>query len=140
MKQFLHIGLSVLIYLSGVGVSVHQHFCKDELKNIAFWQSAESCHADDKLCPATGKVCLLHASDDEKKDCCDDRVSFEQADWDFVPSTGDVAPDLDFVSIIPQSLRFSLAENTAFLRSPQKYRPPPRFFLSLRLLFSSFLC
>lgn len=140
MSQIIHISLAILIYISGIGVSVHQHFCKDELKNIAFWQAAESCHAGDNICPATGKACLLHASGEDKKDCCDDRVSLEQADWDFVPSTGDVAPDLDFVSIVPESLIFSFGENTAFLRSPQKYRPPPRFFLSLRILFSSFLC
>lgn len=140
MAQFFHIGLAILIYISGMGVSVHQHYCKDELKNIAFWQSAESCHAGENICPASGKVCMMHADEAQKKDCCDDRVSFEQADWDFVPETTQIATDFDFVSILPENSGVGSAENIAFQRSPQKYRPPPRYFLPLRILFSSFLC
>ncbi|SRR6056297_504751 len=140
MKQFLHIGLAFLIYISGMGVSVHQHYCKDELKNTAFWQTAEPCHSDDNICPATGKVCMMHATTSQKKDCCDDRVSLEQADWDFIPEPSQEAHVIDFVSIAPDCLGVAFAENIAFQRSPQKYRPPPRYFLSLRVLFSSFLC
>jgi hypothetical protein len=140
MVQYFHIGLAILIYISGMGVSVHQHYCKDELKNIAFWQSAESCHAGENICPASGKVCMMHADKAQKKDCCDDRVSWEQADWDFVPETAQIATVLDFVSILPENSGLGSAENIAFQRSPQKYRPPPRYFLSLRILFSSFLC
>jgi len=140
MAQIIHIFLAILVYISGIGVSVHQHFCQGELKNIAFWQSAESCHAGENICPASGKICMMHADEDQKKDCCDDRVSLEQADWDFVPQISQVVSILDFVSIVPESSSFISFENRAFQRSPQKYRPPPLITTPLRILFSTFLC
>jgi hypothetical protein len=123
-----------------VGISVHQHYCKDELKNIAFWHSAESCHAGKNICPASGKVCMMHADAKQKKDCCNDRVSFEQADWDFVPQISEVVSEQDFVSILPQSSSEGSIDNIAFQRSFHKYRPPPLITTPLRILFSTFLC
>ncbi len=140
MSQIIHIFLAILIYISGIGVSVHEHYCQDELKNIAFWQSAESCHAGDNICPATGKVCMMHAKTSQKKDCCDDRVSLEQADWDFVPDSQHKAIQLDFNATPPVIRKTASITIFEFLRSPQKYRPPPLITTPRRILFSSFLC
>jgi len=140
MTQVIHIFLAILIYISGIGVSVHQHYCKDELKNIAFWHSAESCHSGENICPASGKVCMMHAKTSQKKDCCDDRVSLEQADWDFVPDSQYEAIQLD-LNATPQTKNNSSTIHVfEFLRSPQKYRPPPLITTPRRILFSSFLC
>ncbi len=140
MAQIIHFGLAALIYISTIGVSVHQHFCQDELKNIAFWQTAESCHSSDKICPATGKVCKMHANPDCDKDCCDDEVSLEQADWEYVPEVSSFSLDLDIVAIpaLLNQKEFHLSRIQSKL--PQKYRPPPRYFTSQHIMFSIFLC
>ena len=140
MLQVIHIFLAILIYISGIGVSVHQHFCQDELKNIAFWTSAPSCHEKEAVCRVSGKACPMHAQMGHEKDCCNDEVSLEQADWDFVPEITHFSAHLDFAALLPKGFGLEGAEHLTFQRSPQKYRPPPLITTPLRILFSSFLC
>jgi len=140
MTQIIHFGLAVLIYVSSIGVSVHQHFCQDELKNIAFWQAAESCHSSDKICPASGKVCKMHANPDCEKDCCDDEVSLEQADWDYVPEVNTFPLDLEIETLPVLVIRKENQQTRIPFSLPQKYRPPPRYFSPQHIIFSTFLC
>lgn len=140
MTQIFHIFLAILIYISGIGVSVHQHFCQDELKNIAFWTSAPSCHEKEAVCPVSGKACAMHGQMDHEKDCCNDEVSFEQADWDFVPDSQNEDVPLALNSTAAIIHRTAAIYVFEFLRSPQKYRPPPLITTPRRILFSSFLC
>jgi hypothetical protein len=140
MAQIIHISLAILIYISGIGVSVHQHFCQDELKNVAFFTSAPSCHEKQSVCPASGKACAMHDQESHEKDCCDDEVSFEQVDLDFVPEITHFSPHLDFAALLPKGFGLEGAEHLAFQRSPQKYRPPPLITTPRRILFSIFLC
>lgn len=140
MTQIIHFGLAVLIYVSSIGVSVHQHFCQDELKNIAFWQSAESCHSSEKVCPASGKKCKMHSNTEDEKDCCDDKVSIEQADWDYVPEIINFSLDLDIPASPVVLSRKEFHQTRIQLKFPQKYRPPLRYFTAKHIIFSSFLC
>ena len=76
-SQKWHIGaffLALLIFGSAGGVFVNKHFCREELKSIAFFQKAESCHAAETVCP-------MHAKE-TKKNCCDNESDYVKLELD----------------------------------------------------------
>ena len=132
-KQWLHITLALMLYISTAGISVHSHFCNEVLKDTNFWMQPESCHSD--------KVhCINHQSkDQDDRSCCDDEVSFEKMDIDFLSMSVNILPDLDFMAIEVPSLD---AKNDLIKEGKlgcKKYRPPPDD-IPLFIRYQSFLC
>lgn len=132
----LHFLVALMLFLSTAGISVHQHFCNDQLKSFALWTSATPCKAN-------GESCSMDKDEDGdcERSCCEDIVSVEKADIDFHLSPAPQFTDLTDqhpatfttpgkVLILPQG------SATIFnaLRAPPLYAP------SLQILYCTFLC
>ena len=78
-----HIILALLLFISSTGFVVNKHYCQGELKNMALFRKAESCHQDKAM-----KSCPMHSSGEkEKKGCCDDESEYVKAnDEQLAPS------------------------------------------------------
>ena len=78
-----HIILAVLLFISSTGFVVNKHYCQGELKNMALFLKAESCHQDKAM-----KGCPMHSSGEkEKKGCCDDETEYVKASDEQVASS-----------------------------------------------------
>lgn len=132
-KQALHIALSLILYVSTAGISIHSHYCKNELKAVSFLVEASSCHTAKKSCPHHPPA------QEDKKDCCDNQLSFEKLDTELFSVTTDIVPDYDFVSIMP----FVESDGPEYKGIDQiavhKYRPPPGKTPKY-ILYRSILC
>lgn len=127
----LSIGLSLLMYLSTCGITVHEHFCKNELKSIAFWTKAKACHAAQKVCPH-------HPPGPDDKNCCDNETSYHQAEW--TGPTADVTP---LIPILFHKIEWYIRNDSwPFVNKifPHQLERPPPEKRSKHLLFQSFLC
>jgi hypothetical protein len=133
-KKSLHIALAFILYLSTAGISVHSHYCKNELKDISFWLKAESCHSVEKTCPHHPPQ-----EDENERDCCDNQVTFEKVDTDLINMIVDQGPAVDFVpAYLPHSLNIEFI-NSNDLLAYKRYRPPPRQ-IPLHIQYQTFLC
>ena len=135
-QSTLHILLSLLLFFSTAGVSVHQHFCNDQLKSFALWTSATPCKTD-------GQSCSMDKDEDGdcERGCCEDKVSLEKADIDLQTTSTPQFTDLSD----QHSATFSALSQTLF--SPNSaaigfnaLRAPPLNALSLQILYCTFLC
>ena len=74
ISRILHIILAFFVFFSSMGFVFNKHYCQDELKNVALFVEAESCHSAMDDMPAS---CPMHPPQkkacEEKKDCCDDQ-------------------------------------------------------------------
>ncbi len=135
-QSTLHILLSLLLFLSTAGVSVHQHFCNDQLKSIALWTSATPCKADEQSCTID-----KDNKGDCERSCCDDEVSFEKADIDLQTTS---TPQFTDISDQHQGIFTGLSQK---LITPNgaaigfnALRAPPLYAPSLQILHCTFLC
>lgn len=71
MKQLLHICLSMLLVMSTMGVTLHQHYCGEELQNSGL-EKYTGCCSDEG---ADGAA--------EDKGCCENSTTELRADDDF---------------------------------------------------------
>ena len=135
LKQSLHIALCLLLYLSTAGISIHSHFCKNELKSISVMVKAESCHSKKKSCPHHPP------KKEERKDCCQNETSFEKLDIDIISlSSAEELPVVKMVALpAPLSVN-SMPSDSGPLRTERNYRPPPGRTLQLHLLYQAILC
>ena len=65
LARILHIILFSIILFSSAGISIHQHYCLDELKSTSLLWEGKTCHekATEKLCSNTSskKCCAKKA-------------------------------------------------------------------------------
>lgn len=84
--RLLAFGLACLMLASSLNISIDMHYCKGELKSIALFGKAKSCHEpakNKKICPHHQK--LQKEGNEEalaKKDCCKNRGLHINADID----------------------------------------------------------
>jgi len=83
VTKALHIILAGLIYLSSVGLVFNQHFCQNELKEVAFFVKAKSCHSS--MAMDGPPSCPMHRAMAEQqstheKGCCDDEADLLKVD------------------------------------------------------------
>ena len=74
IRVITNITLALLILTSSTGLVVNRHFCQDQLKSIAFFRPAKTCHQI-----VSKKVCPMHAEPDQSQDrkgCCDDETEW----------------------------------------------------------------
>lgn len=123
MLKITAIFLTVLMLISSIGVSVDVHYCQDQIKSIAFFGKAKSCH-DNKV----KQTChhSKNSNSSEKDDCChNDKHTFENLDLD--------APNPEFSNLTNFQLNFissffvSLSErynNKIVQNNYREYKPP----------------
>ncbi|TVR86984.1 MAG: hypothetical protein EA411_09000 [Saprospirales bacterium] len=141
MGKSLHISLAILLYISSAGVLVHKHLCQGKVINVAFWSPANSCHEEDEAtCSSSANSCTIPSGEKSEKECCDDDLSFEVADWDYVPDNHQkINFDQHFSACLPNPV-FVISQDLRENPSDRNYRPPPLKLVPLPILYCSFRC
>lgn len=135
--KLLHIVLAQLLLLSSFGLVVNKHYCQDQLKSVAFFAEAKSCHTANM--PAN---CPMHGtSDTEDKGCCDNESEYLKADLEQFVTSPSTWPDIDEIKLpLPPFHDFhelvrQLASKPSFL----KYKPPA-LVADLTIRLQTFIC
>nr|MBS0037877.1 hypothetical protein [Saprospiraceae bacterium] len=132
----LHYLVSLLLFISTAGISVHQHFCKEELKSFALWTAATPCKVD-------AQSCSMDQDDSEDCDrgCCEDKVSFEKSDIDLHPTQSPLLVDISQqqLAVLP-SLNIFTPTTFGTAGDFNSYRAPPLSHPSLQILYCTYLC
>ncbi|SEQ57663.1 HYC_CC_PP family protein [Neolewinella agarilytica] len=117
--------LAFNVLIGSVGVPVSRHFCGGELKSVAIFGTAKSCHVEKVAsCPSHPK----EGSEVKRKNCCGDEFDYVQLDEDREVET---SGDLPLSSIASPDLPLCLFPELATTTRPRKlsklesYRPPP---------------
>lgn len=135
----------MLMLVTSVGLNIDMHYCQGELKTFNLFGKAKSCHqlAQMKHCSKAKKSCHAPkadmASQECKKDCCNNESIYAALDADLVQiqTTEYSDSDLSTISLkqvdtgnLPLVLKTSL--------HAQNYRPPP-LIRDIPVLIQSFL-
>ncbi|MEZ4991266.1 MAG: hypothetical protein R2824_12670 [Saprospiraceae bacterium] len=81
LQRLSHIILAILVFIGTSGLVINKHYCQNELKSIAVFHKAESCHSKKDMA-----ACPMHAKKDqeqgenERKDCCNDHSEIVKID------------------------------------------------------------
>lgn len=86
--RILSVSLALLVFFSSVGLTIDMHYCKGELKSVAFIGKAKSCHdtqssSTKKMCPHHQK--MMDMGEDitaEQNNCCQNKTMRSQSDDD----------------------------------------------------------
>jgi hypothetical protein len=130
----LHISLAFLVYLSSIGYTLNQHFCKGDLIHSSLFLPAEKCenHSFDParlgIDVTAMPACCLKALEAQHKDCCEDTAELKKLDIETSFQDSDLADspnDLPVLSAILSTKRLwdpsHLSDNKGLIA----YRPPP---------------
>lgn len=98
--RFLHIVLAALVYLSSLGVVLHGHYCREELRNLSVYWPAENCHAQ-----AMPVDCPMHGSEmpagQDDNDCCEERADYLKDVQEAAPEIASLVGTLQISAILP---------------------------------------
>ncbi len=74
--------LAVLTFTASVGLAVDIHFCKNTIKNVSFFGTAENCMntADDGTCYSPAKTQTYTHTRLSKTPCCSNHTFFTKVD------------------------------------------------------------
>ena len=142
LQRFSHIILAILVFIGTSGLVINKHYCQNELKSIAVFHNAESCHS--KMAMA---ACPMHAKKDqeqgekERKDCCNDCSEIVKIDQEqsfpsldlHLPSPPVVQPPL------PPTLVLSILMSDRHSLDYLHYKPP-LIVCDIPVMLQSFLC
>ncbi len=130
--------LAIVVLFTSTGFSIDMHYCQNELKSVAFFGEAESCHSE-----KMGTECPNHksmSSTHDEDDCCHNETIILKSDNDLVT--------MDFADLTTHQVHFVLAYVHYFIASIlappttelefnlAESPPPERDF---QVLFQSFL-
>lgn len=118
--------------ISSIGVSVDVHYCQGQIKSVAFFGKAKSCH-DNKVKQTCHHSKMARSNENDKKndsnkkdDCChNDKHTFEKSNVD--------APNPEFSNLTNTQLKFvatyfvTLSEryhNKIVQNNYREYKPP----------------
>jgi hypothetical protein len=142
----LHIALAFLVYLSSIGYTLNQHFCKGDLIHSSLFLPAEKCenHSFDPArlgIDVTGMpACCLKALEAQHKDCCEDTSAFKKLEIETSFQDSDLDYPLDDLLVFSAITFFkSIWVPAHFSDSKGRiaYRPPPLNF-NFQILFQVF--
>lgn len=130
--RILNIALALLVFISSSGFVVNKHYCRNELKDVAIFVRAESCHIKTKVqkmpaaCPMhLAKGCEMPEQQDER-DCCDDESEFVKLEQDqqVQSLTVDLLKHPVTLVAIFVALKLQLPSQDARTISYLNYKPP----------------
>ncbi len=118
--RILHIFLACLVLVSTTGLTINKHYCKNELKNVAFFVKAKACHE-------TKKVTCPHHQPTDEKPCCENTTDYFIADTDQVYPTNHLeVTSFDEIGIDPLFYVLTSHNNSFPLYNEWLcFRPPP---------------
>jgi len=138
VSKILNIILAIILFLSSAGLLVNKHYCQDELKNVAIFVEAKSCHEQQEqaVCPHHQKA----ETEEEKNNCCENESEFLKLDQDLQ------VENFDFASLKkPLQLAVVMIALTIELPSTESTNPhylsykPPIVCDDLPVVLQSFL-
>lgn len=134
--------LAGLMLISTLNLSIDMHYCNGELKSVAFFDKAQSCHK-----PAQKRVCPNHPPQKEQnesayqKNCCQNKGFFIKADIDEqVPGQEESVENQNsssFVALAPVFSQMNL-KSDAWPPVYKQYKPP-LIKKDIPVLFESYL-
>lgn len=78
--KFLHIILSLSVFLSTTGFTLSEHFCQNESQGIGAFSKMGGCQSEKAPCQQTENSCGSH--DGEDNGCCNNSSEYFQSDQD----------------------------------------------------------
>jgi hypothetical protein len=129
--------LALLVFISSSGLVLNKHYCMNELKNIAIFFKAKSCHEESIMAN-----CSMHKHlvSHEKKDCCNDETEYIKSDIDQMQTTADV---LSFQQIVQPGMALLLSneDSSSFYKQLIHYLnyKPPLLACNVLVRFQAFL-
>ena len=137
--------MSLVMFVSTVGIAVDFHFCQGDLQNISFFKKSKTCHEIVKQshCKKHTKPPCHQSENDsfnKKKGCCDSESVVIQFDTEFsVPSIIDFNFNKSFLAVNSGTTLFEEPLGEFYQAKDYKtYKPPSRDFDHI-ILFQSFL-
>ena len=134
--KLVHIILAGLVLISTTGIVVNKHYCQNQLKNIALFSKAKSCHDINKV-----SSCPLHNNhQNEDKGCCDEETDFIKSDEEFVMTSSDFV-DLEQPAVLATIYILLQLELPSFDANTLHYLTykPPIVFRDIPVLLETFL-
>ena len=135
--------LLVLFSLPSVGFSATIHYCNGHLSGLNVSTKSRCC-ADEEIkgcsldqSPKKG-CCAKSKSKD--KNCCTDKPSFNQLDYDGLSYALDSSCSIPTLIYVPIPVHRSIVFNHLVNFSPLYPQPPPLSGQQIRVVLGSFLC
>lgn len=129
--KFLHIGLSVVVYLSSIGYTLNAHYCNGRLIDLQLFLPAKPCDHYYIDLESLGhdlselKPCCIEALVKEHRSCCSDVTEWNKDDQKSIIKDKNELSNFDFSIaddwLISNQLFIESAKVTHF----SLYRPPP---------------
>ncbi|MEM1214888.1 MAG: hypothetical protein AAGJ82_04345 [Bacteroidota bacterium] len=140
MVKFFHLTMAFLLLLSSSGLVVSKHYCRGQLKSVAFFVEATPCHQNKRLvsCPVHG---TMEITDETEKGCCQ-----TETDWHQLDETQLDTPTAQLSLQIPAApawfATYSLASATTTELKSVDYLhyKPPLLVCDLPVRLQTFLC
>lgn len=135
--------LLILFSLPCVGFSATVHYCNGHLAGLNISIESSCCAAKEATSCSSGstlKKGCCSKSDSGDKDCCDDKPSFNQLDYDGLSHTVGVVSYDVAVPYVAQHYIDRTKSHNQVIYNPLYPQPPPLSGSELRIKFGSFLC
>ncbi len=147
LYRSIAIMMAVVVLFTSTGFAMDRHFCQGELKSVAFFGQAESCHSMDKMteCPHHRQMAChtqkgAKSPGIDKDDCCQNETILMELDVDSVTA--------DFADLTTNQVHFVWAFVQAFVQPVILHKSVAKKFVILKpplperdyqVLFESFL-
>lgn len=140
LQKIGHIILAILLFIGSTGLVINKHYCQDELKSMAVFQKAKSCHAAKQT-----SACPMHAQqeqdDDQSGGCCDDQSEMVKVEQEQTFPVLGMELQLSIAMLPPSAMAFDLSSLPSIHLLPEylHYKPPP-LVCDLPVLLQTFRC
>ncbi|KAA3641343.1 MAG: hypothetical protein DWQ02_00705 [Bacteroidetes bacterium] len=130
-----------LMLTTTFNLAIDMHYCKGELKSVALFSKAKSCHSAEKKKSCPNHPPKPQSDTAEKKNCCQNRGLLINADIDEQVLAQDLTPPgKDFQPDSPVIFSFCPTTLLAVWERPvHKEYKPPLIQKDIPVLFESYL-
>lgn len=119
--KFLSVFMALTVLVSTTSFTVYQHFCGDEITDVAIFKHAEGCGMEEAVVDIPENTCHT-----PKKSCCNDRVVSIQGQDQVNPATQALSIDHQvFLAAIIYSFDYLFLDTSKKVSEPFHYYPPP---------------
>lgn len=125
--------LAILVFLNATSFSMSMHLCMGEVKNLAFFQTADAC--ENARFPINKEDTCEHIN---TKNCCEDRTVLIEGNQELVTETLDTFKNLDSIAVVYAVLISLVSRSSETTDSFETYIPP-LILKDIPVLIQSFL-
>lgn len=134
-----HIALAALVYLSSLGVVLHGHYCREELRSLSVFWPAENCH--ERAMPVD---CPMHGSKtpagQDDKDCCEDRADYLKDDQEAAPELPSPVVKPSIIAAALPAMPLPPAPGVDRRSADYLHYKPPLLVCDCSVVLQTFLC